>query len=110
MLCIHSIHSVSNCLMSLWLISFSSYAGDGDGFEQVFGPDDKPIPGPEEQRLPYPDESPGFHRKEEPHQHRQHQRSSRRRKLHKHSSGGLPASSKGTIACLKEKKKNSVLR
>ncbi|KAL0022813.1 hypothetical protein WJX79_000883 [Trebouxia sp. C0005] len=41
-------------------------AGEQDGFEEAYGPDDDPIPMPEDQRLPAPHEQPGAHHKKEP--------------------------------------------
>ncbi|DBA94053.1 TPA: hypothetical protein ACH3X1_001702 [Trebouxia sp. C0004] len=41
-------------------------AGEHDGFDEAYGPDDDPAPMPEDQRLPAPHEHPGAHHKKEP--------------------------------------------
>lgn len=41
-------------------------AGEHDGFDEAYGPDDDPAPNPEDQRLPAPHEQPGAHHKKEP--------------------------------------------
>ncbi len=41
-------------------------AGEHDGFEEAYGPDEDPLPLPEEQRLPAPREHPGPHLRDEP--------------------------------------------
>lgn len=45
---------------------FCAGAGEHDGFDEAYGPDDDPAPMPEDQRLPAPHEQPGAHHKKEP--------------------------------------------